>query len=236
MPWVHFIRMTQNQVAMISFQSLIGSKKRFQDFSSETTLNWAEGTAPKILSDIHQKHVNIAVYNRDIHPLKKEIDSLVKRDITFDSRGTIDAILEELTIQIKGDENMLMMQDIQNRLQHFKSITKAKRFRLFLATISTNMCRKFHMDYNELRMLCTYSGQGTLWLTEDNIDRNALDAYDSNACIVIDQNRIKQAKTGSVVVLKGAKYSNKMKNGAVHRSPSIEENCEKRLLLRIDMI
>ncbi|WP_422104689.1 DUF1826 domain-containing protein [Winogradskyella sp.] len=221
---------------MISLQSLIGTKKRFQDFSSETAQNWVEGTRPKILEDIHQKHVNITVYNRDIYPLKKEISSLVKCDITFDSRGTLDVILKELTIQIKGDENILMMQDIQNLLQHFKAITKAKRFRLFLATIDTNMCRKFHMDFNVLRMLCTYSGPGTLWLTEDNIDREALEAYGSNACIVIDQNRIKQAKTGSVVVLKGAKYSKKMKNGAVHRSPTIEERSEKRLLLRIDMI
>ena len=221
---------------MISLQSLINTRKRSKDVSTPILKNWVEGTTPKVLEDIHQKQVNVSIYNRNIYHLEKEINTLLKNNITFDTKGTIDAILNELISQVKLEKSTLLVQDIHNLLQYFKDITKSKCFRLFLASVNTNMCRKFHMDFNVLRMLCTYSGPGTLWLSEDNLDRNALEAYGSNDCIVIDENLTKQAKTGSVMILKGAKYSKRSTRGAVHRSPTIEESSEQRLLLRIDML
>jgi len=128
----------------------------------------------------------------------------------------------------------MILQDIKNLLHHFKAITNAKSFRLLLATVNSNMCKKFHVDINDLRMLCTYGGPGTLWLTEDNINRKALNPYGTNQSIVIDTNSIKQAKTGAVIILKGAKYQKDATKAAVHQSPTIEESREKRLLLRID--
>ncbi|WP_299522402.1 DUF1826 domain-containing protein [Winogradskyella sp.] len=219
---------------MLSLQGLVKTKKRTVASSTKAE-NGVVGTTPNILEDIHQKHLNITVYNRDISSLDEEIINLLKHDMTFDSRGDEDTVLNKLKQQIKLEEQSLILQDIQSLLLHFKKITKANHFRLYLATINTNMCRKFHMDYNSLRILCTYSGPGTLWLTEDNVNRNALDAYGSNECIVIDENKIKQAKTGAVLILKGAKYSKRFTKGVVHRSPTIEESGQKRLLLRIDI-
>jgi len=140
-----------------------------------------------------------------------------------------------LTSVIERDQHSTIVNDIQNLLHLFKEISNTKRFRLLLATIKTNMCTKFHTDINNLRMLCTYSGPGTLWLTEDNINRKALDAYEDNESIIIDKNSIEQTKTGSVVILKGAKYPKNATKAAVHRSPTIEESDEIRLLLRIDL-
>lgn len=196
--------------------------------------NWVIDTTPKILENIHQNNVNIAIYNREIHILEKEINSLIKRDIKFKSCGNINAILNDITEVIKRDKHDMILQDIKHLLHLFEEITSAKNFKLLLGTINTNMCKRFHADNNDLRMLCTYSGPGTLWLTEDNINRKALDTYGDNASIVIDKSSIEQAKTGAVVILKGAKYL-KVTNPAVHRSPAIEENGEKRLLLRIDI-
>jgi hypothetical protein len=87
---------------------------------------------------------------------------------------------------------------------------------------------------NDLRMLCTYSGPGTLWLSENNINRNALNSCGDNECIVLDESKIQQAKTGAVVILKGAIYPEEGTKAIVHRSPTIEDYGEKRLLLRID--
>ena len=53
-------------------------------------------------------------------------------------------------------------------------------------------------------------------------------------CIVLDESNIQQAKTGAVVILKGAMYPAKGTNAVVHRSPTIEESGATRLLLRID--
>ncbi|WP_075343932.1 DUF1826 domain-containing protein [Tenacibaculum agarivorans] len=202
---------------------------------AELVKNWEVGTTPIILNQIHDSYVNITIYNRDIHALEKEINSLKQKKIRCTSNGDINVILNELQEVVQLNQNSFLLKDIQNLLFSFQEITKKKNFNLFLATVTTNMCKRFHMDCNSLRMLCTYSGPGTLWLTEENINREALDSYENNEAIVIDLKHIQQTKTGAVIILKGNKYSEQGIQGVVHRSPTIEESGEKRLLLRIDI-
>jgi hypothetical protein len=87
---------------------------------------------------------------------------------------------------------------------------------------------------NDLRLLCTYNGPGTVWLSDSNVNRNALETYGDNETIVKDNSQINYAKTGSVVLLKGAIFPIKGTKAIVHRSPTIEESGLSRLLLRID--
>ena len=74
---------------------------------------------------------------------------------------------------------------------------------------------------NQLRLLCTYVGSGTLWL-HDDIQKD-----------VISKDEIQQVKTGNIALLKGKLYPTG--KPVFHRSPEIETLNEKRLLLRIDM-
>ena len=111
-------------------------------------------------------------------------------------------------------------------------MTQASSFRLLLTTVNTDMCRKFHTDINDLRLLCTYIGPGTLWLPDEIVDGKALQAGKEDTEIVIDAQQIQQVPTGDVVILKGALYAGA--NPILHRSPSIKEHGEKRFLLRID--
>ncbi|MEM7381676.1 MAG: DUF1826 domain-containing protein, partial [Bacteroidota bacterium] len=92
---------------------------------------------------------------------------------------------------------------------------------------------RFHTDINELRMLCTYVGAGTLWLPDDAVDRNAYLSGKDNKDIVPDKNLIQQVCTGDVLILKGALYPGS--TPILHRSPSVTENDEERILLRIDI-
>ncbi|GAB1856508.1 hypothetical protein MHTCC0001_13430 [Flavobacteriaceae bacterium MHTCC 0001] len=196
--------------------------------------NWVIGTTPEILKNIHQNDVNITVYNRNTSTLTNEVNKLLKQDIKLKLSGNVKSIINEIAKALNPDEYPMLLQDIEQLLCLFKNITNAGSFRLLLATINTNMCKRFHSDNNDLRMLCTYSGPGTLWLTEDNINRQALNTFKNNTSIVIDEHKIQQAKTGAVVTLKGAKYPKAKTKGAVHRSPTIEASKEKRVLLRID--
>jgi len=129
-------------------------------------------------------------------------------------------------------EGVSLLSDISKLLGIFEAITKAQSFRLFLATVKTNMCRKFHTDVNSIRLLCTYTGQGTLWLPDEALDQMALRSVRKNQDIDPDQKYIQQVRTGDVVLLKGALYPDG--HPIMHRSPSIEESGEHRLLLRID--
>lgn len=196
--------------------------------------NWVTGKTQNILSNIHQKGVNISIYNRDIKMFDNEINNLLEQGVQFKFNGDVSSILTEIKRVIVTEDFQMIYKDIECLLHLFKKISASENLSVLLETVNTNMCRRFHTDVNDLRLLCTYSGQGTLWLTEDNVNRNALDNSGNNEAIVIEENNIQQVETGDVVILKGSKYIQNDTKAVVHRSPSIENNKEKRLLLRID--
>lgn len=196
------------------------------------TKNWVVGNCSTQLHQIHNGAINIAIFERDTTSFSAEIEALVNQTIEIRSTGEVEKIIASLNKELS--QYKLINNDIVSLLLLFKEITKANSFRFLLATINTNMCSKFHTDINDLRMLCTYSGPGTLWLTEDNVNRKALDTCGDNQCIILDEKGIKQVNTGAVVILKGAIYPTEGTKAIAHRSPTIEENGERRLLLRID--
>lgn len=201
---------------------------------SPAVKNWEIGTTPSVLENIHQEDTNIAIYKRDKSILASEINHLLRQNIEFRASGDINSILDKITQTIKPNEFPLIIQDIKVLLHLFQKLSSAKSFRLLLITISSDMCRKFHTDINDLRMICTYSGAGTLWLTEDNINQKELYESGEDKDIVIEESEIQQAKTGSVVILKGLLYPKEGTRAVVHRSPAIEKMGAKRLLFRID--
>ncbi len=186
------------------------------------------------LHDIHLKSKNVAVYHRDIALLNQELEQIAEQAIECRASGTVEEISAQLEdfFKDKLPDNSSLLADVTVLLKLFKNITKASSFRLMLASVTSNMCRKFHTDINKLRMLCTYVGPGTLWLPDEIVDYKALQARKEDHEIVIDRQNIQQVPTGDVVLLKGALYPDA--NPILHRSPSIEESGEKRLLLRID--
>jgi len=204
----------------------------FDVINNTIAKNWVEGNCPTVLHQIHSNEVNIATYNREIDVLSNEIDTALNQAIEIRVNGDIDKIVQTIENNLK--EFDLLKSDLISLLHLFKDITKANRYKVLVVTVNTNMCRRFHTDINDLRMLCTYSGPGTLWLEDDNVNRKALDTCGDNECIVLDETKIHQAKTGSVVILKGAIYPTEGTKAIVHRSPTIEEIGERRLLLRID--
>ncbi|MEM6698671.1 MAG: DUF1826 domain-containing protein [Bacteroidota bacterium] len=195
--------------------------------------NAAIGYEPQILQDIHLKSKNIAIYQRNIEVLSMELSQINEQTIECRASGTMEEV--QLMLQEYFNSNLskctVLLEDIFEQLNLFQNITKATTFRLLLATVKTNMCRRFHTDINDLRMLCTYIGQGTLWLPDEAVNQQAV-AKGSNKEIVLDEQLIQQTNTGDIVILKGALYEDA--NPILHRSPSIEKHGEQRLLLRID--
>ncbi len=187
-----------------------------------------------ILRDIHMKTKNIAVYQRNIASLTQGLDHAINRPIECQANGTV----EEITLSLNRyfanalhlNENLL--EDILNLLVLYEQVTKVSSFQVSLNTISTNMCRRFHADNNELRMLCTYYGPGTLWLPDYAVDRKAYLDRKDNQKILLDESLVQQVDTGDVVILKGSLYPGAIP--VLHRSPGIEENGGERILLSID--
>ncbi len=194
--------------------------------------NWISCIHPNELQQIHQKEINLAFYDRDISELQAEINHFLTQPIEIRASGEIDIIIQQ--IQKELTLHQLILNDVIDLLNIFKELTTAKMYRLFLATVNTNMCRKFHTDINDLRLLCTYRGSGTLWVEDDYVNRRALESCGDNECVVLDETKVHQVNTGTAAILKGAIYPIEGTKAIVHRSPTIEESGEKRLLLRID--
>lgn len=199
------------------------------------TKNWAISSSESVFDQIHQNDVNITIYNREVSDFAEEINCVLKEELNLRFSGDLESIENALIKELGSFNVQRLVNDVSILVKNFAQVTGAESFNLFLGTINTNMCRKFHTDINDLRLLCTYSGPGTLWLKEENINRTALKSYASQEDdIVISQDEIQQVETGSVVLLKGAIYPKQGTKAAVHRSPTIEESGERRLLLRID--
>lgn len=187
-----------------------------------------------VLKNIHLPSKNIAIYKRCIAPLKSDLELLKAKTIGCRVTGKKEEIQSELQDYFSShlSQYRLLFEDVVALVELFEKITQAPSFRLLLTTVSTNMCRKFHTDINDLRLLCTYFGPGTLWIPDEAFDLKAIQAGGKDQKIVIDEKQIQQAEAGDVLILKGDLYTNS--HPVMHRSPAIEQKKQKRLLLRID--
>jgi hypothetical protein len=199
-----------------------------------TYSNAAIGQQAIVLHDIHKRSKNIAIFQRDLAPIQEELAQIMTTEIELKVSGTVMEIFSALEqyfeTHLGNCPNLL--KDISEQLHLFKEVSGIESFRLLLATVNDNMCRKYHTDLNTLRLLCTYAGPGTLWLPDEIVNQKAFVARGNKGRIVIDESQVQQAGTGDVIILKGALYPKA--NPIVHRSPTIEESGKKRLLLRID--
>lgn len=196
--------------------------------------HWNVGTAPTVLESIHEDHISLAIYQRDVGPMADEIKYMLEQGIELRLSGEPDVILSDISKAIDQKKCGLLIKDIHDLLGQFSQLTQADGFKLLLLATNSNMCRKFHTDFNSLRMLCTYSGAGTLWLKEGDIDPEAIESGFDNEKNLLEEGQIQQAETGAVLILKGALYPSNSNNAIVHRSPTIEESGGRRLMLRID--
>ena len=200
--------------------------------SQATYSDAAVGKDNSILNDIHQPQKSIAVQQRDTQSLQPELEKLCEDFVEFRATGSAEELVAKLQAHIerKHGSYPLLMNDMAGLMRAFEAVTEGDSFRVLLATIDSNMCRKFHTDVNHLRMLCTYTGQGTMWVPSEGVEEVI---NSGKRELQIDSNHIQQAKAGDVVILKGALYPDG--NPILHRSPTIEESGEERLLLRIDI-
>ncbi|WP_270732341.1 DUF1826 domain-containing protein [Shimia sp. Alg240-R146] len=112
-----------------------------------------------------------------------------------------------------------MIQDITALADQFAKLTSAKWLRLRLDVVTTNACRKFHIDAVTARLLCTYRGTGTQLAT---------------AKVDAEPTHVHTVPTGAVTILRGTLWPTKIHTGLRHRSPPIEGSGETRLVLVLD--
>lgn len=131
-----------------------------------------------------------------------------------------------------------LLKDIQQLAGHFEAIASTldvpRAVTLRLETLHDDGCRRFHVDRVHLRLLCTYLGPGTEWLTEDQVDREALATHLPNEAIL--RGGVPQRlEPFQVAILKGERYPGAAGRGQVHRSPPIAAAGTARVLFSLDI-
>lgn len=118
--------------------------------------------------------------------------------------------------------------DISEIATAFLKVLSADRIHLQLEAVRENTCTRFHVDYNEYRLLFTYLGKTTEYLLDEDVDRKYLGTGSHR--IQKKNTRIQRIDSSQIAILKGVKKS--PHHALVHKAPVY--NHQPRLLLRID--
>jgi hypothetical protein len=203
------------------------------------------GKQSSVLKSILDPEINFVLWQRNlssfIEPWACEIrwDKAEELESELDLEA-IDEFEEDLYQELKKwrtnepDMTRWVASDICLNIKNFMTMTKAREVFVRIEPVANDKCRLFHVDKNLLRMLCTYVGEGTLWLPNNKAERKYLGCGE-NKDIVLDPLSVYQAPRLDVLILKGESWPYNLVGGAIHRSPPLLEG-DKRLLLKVDFI
>lgn len=121
----------------------------------------------------------------------------------------------------QGDGRAQLTDDIVMLAERFAKLTNAPYLRLRLEVVTTNACRKFHIDAVTARLICTYRGTGTQYGI--SVDGG-------------DPARVFTVATGMPMILRGTLWPSNPPSGLLHRSPPIEGTEESRFVMVLDPI
>ena len=121
----------------------------------------------------------------------------------------------------EGPEREQLIGDIAALADIFAGLLQTPYMRLRLQPVTSNACRRFHIDAIGARLICTYRGQGTQY----GISTDGQDPA-----------RIFSVATGVPILLRGTLWPETPASGLLHRSPPIEGTGETRLLLVLDAV
>ena len=119
------------------------------------------------------------------------------------------------------EERNRLIDDVTKLAKVFADLMKTAHLRLRFDVVTTNSCKKFHIDRITARLLCTYRGTGTQY-------GFSIDGPEPDHILTVP--------TGSPIVLRGSLWPETPKPGILHRSPPIEGTGEYRSILVLDPI
>lgn len=199
---------------------------------------------PDVLTKIYDDHINLAVYMRDV---SDEVNQFVRNMLQQVKSYSFTEIIEPvqlkntLTKTLPADDNKdAFLEDLYMICDMYAVLFGQEKIGLRLTVLEHAMCPRFHVDKLYCRLLTTYGGMGTEWLSEDNLDRSRLGRGnmglpDIESGIYFKENCINQLNSSDVAMFKGESWPRNGGKGIVHRSPTVSSD-NPRLLLSLDIV
>ncbi|MBT2968409.1 MAG: hypothetical protein B6D72_08130 [gamma proteobacterium symbiont of Ctena orbiculata] len=198
------------------------------------------GDSPDVMRQVLDPSVNLCLWQRPVQPaVIRELSSLHPSDLpdvrcptslnSFDD--DVSTLLQQQGLDPLAFKNWHV--DLRRLADLYFSISENRDVALRLVTTDDDDCRRFHVDYTQLRLLCTYRGPGTEWLANDQVDRLAQSTGAPNDDI-IRFGEPSQFEPFWAAIMKGDAYPGNTGHGLVHRSPSIAGSGQTRVLFCLD--
>jgi len=174
------------------------------------------------LSQIHEPGVDLAIWERSTQT-SPDLAALAINDTVFQGvknwrqRLSVDAVTRHFSSRQEP-----LGQDIVQLAQLFARIAKVSMLELRLERVVDNACWKFHRDAVSMRLLTSYAGPATEWVSAPDADQ----ALAQQAAYRGPIGRLQRFDVG---IFKGLRY--RPEPELVHRSPPIAGTGEQRLLL-----
>ena len=195
----------------------------------DSTAGVSVADMPEGLSAIRNPDCAAAIWQRHTVPSFQtwldtlEPERLPKARVTFRPervRETVEAICK-----VSGTpdcrERERLVDDVAALAGIFSRLAPAPYLQLRFDVVTTNACRKFHVDVVTARLICTYRGTGTQYgISTDGTEPR----------------RVLTVPTGAPILLRGSLWPERPKSGLMHRSPPIDGTGETRLVLVLDPI
>ncbi|MCL7942452.1 DUF1826 domain-containing protein [Marinobacter sp. ATCH36] len=195
------------------------------------------GDQPECLTEIFRDEVNLAVWNRALHPrIAPFVEELtawegrLERFVSLSKGDSAETALPNWAMTIKGAEAWI--DDANELIEMYRCLFEPETVGLRLHVLKGTMCPRFHVDRVPVRLLCTYRGVGTEWLPEGSVTRP--DTPGPLPDQLVDPGSVGRLATGAVGLLKGEAWEGNEGRGLVHRSPSPGNH--PRLVLALDWL
>lgn len=189
------------------------------------------GEAVAILSAILMPPINLAIWQRKVDPRLATWVEALDLSVVDDIRFTCDIadlapVLADAAAEAGYPEDSVRLRgDIVTLARNFAGLMDDPRVEIRLEIVETDACHKFHADYVAVRLITTYRGPGTQWLS-------ATDAEALKGGSPLSDIEIRQIETGEVALFKGRVWS--PDNAIIHRSPPVAGTGAQRLVLVIN--
>ena len=199
-------------------------------------MNSVTGDQLSCFSDIHLDDVELVSVKRQKFDSIKDLSTnfIKSREVLklqwhqdLDDSWTIQ---ENLPESLDTSFRSMLVDLILESGEMLGSLVDCKKIGVRIATLRSPMCPLFHVDNIRCRMLITLCGEGTQWISNQDVDWEILLDRDNKDLPIKENADIKQMVTGHWSLLKGGAWNDKF-NGVVHRSPHDEKD---RLILSID--
>ena len=185
---------------------------------------------PSVFERIFDDDVTICIWNRSPDLILANYLRNSAGSGSWERRARVDATspnFEELLTGFQADVGRVRwVTELTALVDLFTALTDARTVGLRITATDRATCPRFHCDQVGLRLLCCWVGEGTEFLAEEDVIRDAVGSRQGSVGFAAGPVRpggvVRQMRSFAVGAFKGDLWPGNEGHGVVHRSPQPE--------------